>query len=91
MFKPVNRHITVSIEENVEPATTSGILLPEDFKPTEERFVVANVINWAEDVRFKDDLSPNTQVVIDKSMVEEITVQNQRLTVILDNYVVGII
>tara|TARA_A100001391_G_scaffold81840_1_gene53396 strand:- start:215 stop:490 length:276 start_codon:yes stop_codon:yes gene_type:complete len=91
MFKPVNRHILVSVEEPPEPSTDSGILLPEDFKPTEERFVTATVLSWADDVRFKESLVSNTQVIIDKSMIEEITIQNERLNVILDNYVVGIL
>jgi hypothetical protein len=32
-----------------------------------------------------------TPVVVDKSMIEEITLNNSKINVILDNYVVGII
>jgi len=31
-----------------------------------------------------------TSVIIDKSMIEEITINNSKINVILDNYVVGI-
>ena len=43
----------------------------------------------AEDVRFK--LTPSSKIVIDKSMMEEITIGATNYSVILDNYVVGII
>jgi co-chaperonin GroES (HSP10) len=43
MFKPVNRYIQIKLPE-VVPQTTSGIVLPDDYKPTEERHVAAEVV-----------------------------------------------
>ena len=91
MFKPVNRYIQIKLPETPIPQTTSGIVLPDDFKPTEERYGTATVISCATDVRFGTELSMNSKVVIDKSMVEEITINNERISVVLDNYIVGII
>jgi co-chaperonin GroES (HSP10) len=94
MFKPVNRYIQIKLPE-ILPQTASGIVLPDDYKPTEERHATAEVVAYASDVRFKDQLvmcgGPGTSVIIDKSMIEEITVNNGKINVILDNYVVGII
>ena len=90
MFKPVNRYIQIKLPEIVQQ-TSSGIVLPDDFKPTEERHGLATVINFAIDVRFKDQLANHPEVIVDKSMIEEITVNNEKISVILDNYVVGII
>jgi len=90
VFKPVNRYVLI---ENRPPKneteTPMGILLPEDFKPTEERYVCTDVLDWAEDVRF--ELSKGSQVVVDNSMIEEITVNNTTYSIIQDNYIVGII
>tara|TARA_Y100001963_G_scaffold62930_1_gene87731 strand:- start:6341 stop:6544 length:204 start_codon:yes stop_codon:yes gene_type:complete len=66
-----------------------GILLPDDFKPTEERYICSDVIDWAEDVRF--NLVEGSKVVVDSSMIEEITVNNSTYSIIQDNYIVGII
>ena len=90
MFKPVNRYIQINLPE-VVVQTTSGIVLPEDFKPAEERYGTAEVVSYAADVRFKDQLLNNAQVIVDKSMIEEITINNSKINVVLDNYVVGIV
>jgi len=90
MFKPVNRYIQIKLP-TVVPQTASGIVLPDDFKPTEERYGTAEVVNCAPDVRFKDQIAYGASVIIDKSMIEEITVNNKKINVVLDNYVVGII
>ena len=94
MFKPVNRYVQIELPE---PAiqTNSGIVLPDDYKPPEERHITAKVVAYASDVRFKDQLvmcgGQGTSVIIDKSMIEEITTNIGKINVILDNYVVGII
>ena len=84
MFKPVNRYILV--EQHREVAQESLIVLPEDYKPREERYATVEVKAVAEDVRF--ELPLTTKIVIDKSMLEEITVGGTNYSVILDNYVV---
>ena len=90
MFKPVNRYIQIKLPEIV-PQTASGIVLPEDFKPTEERYSTAEVVSYASDVRFKEQITHGVSVIVDKSMIEEITINNSKINVVLDNYVVGII
>ena len=87
MFKPVNRYILV--EEEKEELRESLIVLPEDYRPAEERYTTVEVKEVAEDVRFK--LLPSSKIVIDKSMMEEITIGSTNYSVILDNYVVGIV
>ncbi len=90
MFKPVNRHVLIKNRApKNESETPMGILLPDDFKPTEERYICSDVIDWAEDVRF--NLVEGSKVVVDSSMIEEITVNNSTYSIIQDNYIVGII
>jgi len=90
MFKPVNRYIQVTVRA-APPKTESGIVLPDDFKPTEERYITAEVVSYASDVRFGDQMAHGAFVIVDKSMIEEITINNSKINVVLDNYVVGII
>jgi len=87
MFKPVNRYILV--EEKKEQERESLVILPEDYKPSEERYATVEVREVADDVRFK--LVPSSEIVIDKSMMEQITIGATNYSVILDNYVVGIV
>ncbi len=87
MFKPVNRYVLV--EEAKENAQESLIVLPADYKPVEERYVAVEVKEVADDVRFT--LCPGTKIVIDRSMMEEIKIGATNYSVILDNYVVGIV
>tara|TARA_R110001599_G_scaffold242906_1_gene442653 strand:+ start:702 stop:986 length:285 start_codon:yes stop_codon:yes gene_type:complete len=92
MFKPVNRYIQVKVIDEPKPSTTTaGILLPNDYEPTEERYVQAHIVAWAPDVRFAGDLSEDTTAIIDRSMVEEVNSNGARMHMILDNYVLGLI
>ena len=92
MFKPVNRYIQVKVvEEPAMSTTTAGILLPNDYEPTEERYVQARILAWSPDVRFAEELSQDTTAIIDRSMVEEINSNGNRMYMILDNYVLGLI
>ena len=90
MFKPVNRYIQIKLPEP-KPQTTSSLVLPDDYKPTEARHITAEVVSYASDVRFKEQIATGASVIVDKSMIEEITINNSKINVVLDNYVVGII
>lgn len=91
MFSPVNRHVHIALQQEAPPETASGILLPEGFNPTDERYVVAHVTAAADDVKFKGSIPPGTKVVVDKTMVEEIKFLGKSINVVLENYIVGII
>tara|TARA_R110002020_G_scaffold167586_1_gene355948 strand:+ start:103 stop:375 length:273 start_codon:yes stop_codon:yes gene_type:complete len=89
MFKPVNRYILVE-HLNVDAAKEESlIVLPEDYKPQQERFVTVAVVDFSEDIRF--DVLSATKLVVDRTMIEEISIGGTIYNVILDNYVVGII
>jgi co-chaperonin GroES (HSP10) len=91
MFKPVNRYILINLPSPTQNITESGIMLPDDFKPQEERYVTAEVVAWAPDVRFKEDLQMGTKIIVDKPMVEEINMKNGSINIVLDNYIIGIV
>ena len=89
MFKPVNRYIYIEVPEPKSNETSSGIVLPDDYKPQEERHSVVSVMDWAEDVKFK--LKKDQRIIVDRSMIEEVTVYGRKVSLFLENYVLGII
>tara|TARA_E500000331_G_C17106355_1_gene647616 strand:- start:253 stop:519 length:267 start_codon:yes stop_codon:yes gene_type:complete len=88
MFKPVNRHILVDLDQRSEEQK-SLIVLPEDFKPTREKHSVVSVIDKSDDVKF--DLLVGSKIVVDSSMIEEIVINNTTYNIILENYVLGVL
>ena len=87
MFNPVNRYILIKMPPK-QTETNSVVLLPEDYKPEEQQYAEVTVVKAASDVRF--DLHQNNKIIIDRSMVEQITIGSTNYDVILDNYVIGI-
>ena len=89
MFMPVNRYVLIDIPTPKEISPESLIVLPEDYKPEQERYSQVNTIAAASDVRFS--IPENSKLIVDRSMVEEISIGGTIYNVILDNYVVGMI
>ena len=88
MLKPLNRHILIDLDQRTDEQK-SLIVLPEDYKPEQEKHSVVQVINKSDDVKF--DLLVGSKIVVDSSMIEEIVVNNTTYNVILENYVVGVL
>jgi len=88
MIKPVNRHILVDYFPK-EEKTSSGILLPDDYKVPEEKHTIVNVIAVADDVAFK--CKAGDRIIIDLKMLEKITLLETNYYLILENYVIGVI
>ena len=88
MFVPVNRYVLIDVPQ-AEPSENSSIVLPDDYKPQEERFIEVGAIKAALDVRF--DIEGAKALIVDRSMIEEISVGGTIYNVILDNYIVGMI
>jgi co-chaperonin GroES (HSP10) len=88
VLKPVNRHIVVSYSPP-EEKTSSDILLPDDYKPPERNHVVAEVLAAADDISF--GCKKGDKLVIDKKMLDEITIDYSTYYLILENYVIGVL
>ena len=81
-------YILVSVPPERKQAD-SLVILPDDYKPPESKFMEVIAEASAGDVRF--DLNKSDRILIDRSMIEEISIGDTIYNVILDNYVVGII
>ena len=90
-FTPVNRYIEIEMREEKSSELQSGIVLPDDFKPTEERYAIVKIKGWAEDVKFRNKLRIDHEIIVDRSMIEEVKLADETVQVVLENYVVGIL
>jgi len=94
-LKPVNRYVTII--PHYPSKTDTAVLLPEDYKPQEERYITATVLNVASDCA--SDLKKlrtgyqidGGMIVVDKNMIEEFVVSDKKYHAILENYILGIL
>ena len=93
IFKPVNRYIHIKLQTEKPKERETSILLPADYteqSDDSQRHAIVEVIESAPDVRLST-IGKGALILVDRSMIEKITIKNETITVILDNYVVGII
>ncbi len=95
VLKPVNRHLAI-VPHVKKNETQAGVLLPDDFKQEEDRYITATVLDVATDCSAAFQKmrarSPDSKVVVvERSMVEEIVVADKSYFTVLENYVVGIL
>ena len=79
-----------------EEGEASSVLLPDDYKPQEDRFIIATVVDVAPDcaIQFQNlrgEPFNERSIVVDRSMIEEISVKGKVSHLILENYVVGLL
>ena len=95
-IKPVNRHLLIvpHVQKN---ETNTGVLLPEDYKPEQNKYIEATVIDVADDcarhfkfLGYGKIDSAEKKIVIDRSMIEEVSLADTTHYMILENYVVGV-
>lgn len=94
-LKPVNRHMLI-VPHVKKNETSSGVVLPDDYKPEQEMYIEATVIDIADDcskhfnpLRY-GTIGEEKRIVVDRSMVQEVTVKDKTHYLVLENYVVGI-
>ena len=85
-FRPTNRHIHIILEWQ-EEEDNNLVLLPEDYKKEGPPVVVARVINTSEDCKI--NLNKGTRILVEHHMVRDITVNDHRIQLIQENYVLG--
>ena len=94
ILKPVNRHLLI-VPHVKKNETNTGVLLPEDYNSDENQYIEASVIDIASDCskqfsHLKYEKIDNNRIVVDRSMIQEITLKDKTHYMILENYVVGV-
>ena len=86
---PINRHIVI-VPNFSKKEEEPGILLPDDYKPQESRYISATIVDASKDcsLSFKTK-AKHSEIIVDRSMIEEIVYREKSYYVILENYVVG--
>ena len=92
-FNPQNRYLLIQTKKQ-EDADNSGVLFPECYVLPKDRYVMATVLACAQDCK-RDEIyqkliyNNGTKVVVDGSMVENVSVAGEEHEIVLENYVVG--
>ena len=89
-FKPVNRHLVLREVAAPKEKEQSTILVPDDYNVKVSPYGVYEVVATADDCTKVGDLSATTQVLVNNAMVEEISVNDSNLLLILENHVYGV-
>ena len=97
-MKPVNRHILIAPHFKKED-DTSGVLLPEDYRPVEDKYISATILDVANDCsrvftqysRETRRFHENSTIIVDRAMIEKISYSEKDFYMILENYVCAIV
>ena len=95
-FKPVNRHMLIVPHFPEKQKENSAVLLPEGYEPDQERYILATVVDIAPDCAqhfraLRGSAYEDKTVVVDRGMIEKISVKKKTNYLVLENYVVGIL
>ena len=90
-LKPMNRHLLIQrVEDDLDAQENShGILLPDEYKPKQERYVPVRLLDFASDCNSIGELIRGEHYIVDSSMIESIVCHGSVYSVILENYVVA--
>ena len=89
-FKPVNRHLVLREVAAPKEKEQSAILVPDDYNVKVSPYGVYEVVATADDCTKVGDLNAKTKVLVNNAMVEEISVDDSNLLLILENHVYGV-
>ena len=94
IFVPVNKHLLVE-EIDLSEQKQSLVALPEDYvKKSGDRYCTVRFMCHADDCwSMYDDLFDSDKdviLVVEKSMIEEVFIKDNKYSIIHQNYVVGV-
>ena len=92
---PRNRHLLVELLPE-EEKQQQAVLLPENYKPTTERYTPVKVIERSPDCSIDNEMYPGlfvegNIVIVESSMLNEVKYDGEVFHLILENYVLGVI
>ena len=91
-FKPLNRHLLVELITSDEKEEQPAVLLPEGYKTTTfQPHTMVKVLSMAPDCREDLRWIHGAKVVVDTSMLQEVSCEGEIFNVVLENYIMGVI
>lgn len=90
-LKPMNRHLLVERLDITEDKDSSphGILLPEQYKPKQDRYCLVSLIDFASDCNSVGELIRDKNYIVNATMIEDVQYQGMTYNVILENHVIA--
>jgi co-chaperonin GroES (HSP10) len=85
-FEPRNRHILVERIQKEEEE--SNVLLPEGYKKVDD-YVLLKVVTTSPDCSLT--ARKGEKVIVPNHLVQDIDVENQRFSIVLENHVCGVV
>jgi co-chaperonin GroES (HSP10) len=89
MLEPRNRYIVVLPKEEQEQEEERAVLLPENYRKPQSPYAVVTVVSASPDV--SQILMSGDTLVVERSMLKEITFEGSTYHLILENYILGIV
>jgi hypothetical protein len=90
MFNPLNRHLLVEqIKREAPEKEESLVLVPDSYSIKKSPYGTYTILKLAPDCEKLKKEHINCSVVVDESMVQEITIDDQRYYLVLENYIYG--
>ena len=94
VLSPANRHIQIVPHFAEKKEDNSGVLLPEDYQPEEDRYILATLVAVAPDCSNQllslKRSRERSEVLVDRAMIEKIECKGKVFYIVLENYVVGV-
>tara|TARA_Y100000593_G_C4229764_1_gene296358 strand:- start:700 stop:975 length:276 start_codon:yes stop_codon:yes gene_type:complete len=89
LLDPRNRHLLVEVLPEEEEKEKSAVLLPDNYRPSKSPHVAVRLLERAPDCSI--ECSHGSVLIVEGSMLNEITYNNHVFNLILENYVLGVI
>ena len=89
ILDPRNRHLLVEIIPEEEEKEKSAVLLPDNYRPVTSPHVAVRLLEKAPDCKIQ---CPHGSVlIVENSMLNEISYNGHIFDLVLENYVLGVI
>ena len=89
MINPRNRHLVVIPQDERQQEEERAVLLPEGYRKPESPHAVVSVLSVAPDV--SQLLMAGDTLVVERSMLKEVTFKGETFYLVLENYILGIV
>lgn len=86
---PRNRHLVIEPIEVAEEEEQTAVLLPEGYGKPKPPFVQARIREVSPDCT--SNFSKGDRVVLERSMMQEVTIEDTEFYLVLENYVYGVL
>ena len=89
ILDPRNRHLLVEMIPEEDEQEKSTVLLPDNYRPATSPYVAVRLLEKAPDCSIQ--CSHGSVLIVEGSMLNDITYNNHIFHLVLENYVLGVI